>query len=145
MWAFCVGVQAEDVGCLPSPRRPPMRTPPLPPQAPAHLTHGGSALVGWLISSRGIHTLEGRAFTFLNISGVQAYIPHHLTPLQPHRPEANIRISKGRGNPGPPPRTVQLSGPLCPEVLSISPRSPLPNFGTPGLLAQLGTQLNFAF
>lgn len=52
MWAFCVGVQAEDVGCLPSPSRAfPQEasekgpTPPLLPWASPHLTHGTSALV----------------------------------------------------------------------------------------------------
>lgn len=48
VWAFCVGVQAEDVDCLPSPRSP-VRTLPFPPSLPHTLLMGELLLWGGVI------------------------------------------------------------------------------------------------
>lgn len=112
--AFCVGVQAEDVDCLPSPKVS-NEDPALSTTASPTPYSGGAAL--WRIHSRGIRAPEGRAFTTHSTSGVEANISQPHPPLQPHRPGGGIQIPDGRRNPGPPPS-------LCPEVLSTSPHVP---------------------
>lgn len=69
VWAFCVGVQAEDMGCWPSPSRALMRT-----------THHGLPNTSQGSAHGGVHfsrrepCYEGESFAFLNSSGVAAGI-----------------------------------------------------------------------
>lgn len=49
VWAFCVGVQAEDVDCLPSPNKVSNEDPTLSTTASPHLTHGELLLWGGFI------------------------------------------------------------------------------------------------
>lgn len=111
VWAFCVGVQAEGVDCLPSPKAS-TEDPTLFTTASPHLTHGGGGQAALVrrTHSRGIRALAGRAFT---TSGLEANIPPTPHPTTVTlRPGAGIQIPDERRNLGPPPQTVPWSGTL---------------------------------
>lgn len=116
VWACCVGVQAEDVGCFPSPSRVfPQETseedPTPPTMGSPHTSLMGPLLLCRGFTSRGIHALERTAFAFLNTQELGQITP--TTPPQyTHKGLGQAPESlKGKGILACHPK-LQWSGPL---------------------------------